>query len=70
MPNLDLEQAKRVLEERGWVVKQRRSYIKKTLDLEEGVLHAFDVRRVEVKKSRRHALEEAMRLWLAANPKP
>lgn len=72
VPDSDLEDAqlKRALEERGYLVKKKRVFLKKTLDMDPELLRSINIRRAELNKSLRVVIEEALQDWLKNNPKP
>lgn len=67
-PDFSPEELRRIirqLEERGFVVKKRPNYIKKTFDIDKVLLDEVNQLRHDLNTSLRDVFSEALQLWLA-----
>jgi len=61
----DLEAARRLLEEEGWLVKKPNVSVRKTLDIDASLISRVEEQRDRDKITLRECVEQALAMWLA-----
>jgi hypothetical protein len=66
----EIVKALKLLEDKGVIPPPKKIYVKKTIDIEKDLYPQVNIRRMELDRTMRQVVGEALRLWLKHNPKP